>query len=500
MTDRMLCNALKGRITDAKQAAGLIRNGSVVAMSGYAMAGYPKAVPQALVERKEGGEDLRFSLITGANVPWLDETFAKADLLSRRVPMISGKTIAGQVNAGQVRYPEQQMCKMPRLLHAGCFGKIDVAVVEAAAVTWEGFLIPSSSVGIVQYLMEEAGQIIIEVNHAVPEELIGIHDIYTLRQYPDALPIPLTNTSDRIGKTGIQLDLDKVKYVVETDIPERAQSSAAPAQKTSLQITKHLMHFLRNEYRTDFGNRLPPVQTGFGNIANAIADSFQTSDFSGLRFFCGGVSVPVLRLLASGKAVSITAGGLEMNEEAEGLLRSIPELPKKFVLRNGDLINNSEMIGRLNLLALNSAIEVDIYGNVNASHIAGSRVVNGIGGGANFAQNSGLSVIVLASAGKNGAISNVVPMVSHVDITEHDVDVIITENGVADLRGCDDRERARCIIENCTAGTYREMLRRYLADAEEQCGGHHPQLPDEAFAWYRRLKENGTMQEKKQDE
>ena len=164
------------------------------------------------------------------------------------------------------------------------------------------------------------------------------------------------------------------------------------------------------------------------------------------------------------------------------------------MLRNGDLINNSEIIGRLGVLALNTSIEIDIYGNVNSSHIAGTRVVYGIGGGANFAQNAGLSIVLIPSMSKGGAISNIVPMVSHQDICEHDIDVVITENGLADVRGLDDLQRAEAIIENCAADEYKQPLFDYFS-AAKKLGGHHPQNPQLAFAWYTRLKETGTMHE-----
>ena len=151
------------------------------------------------------------------------------------------------------------------------------------------------------------------------------------------------------------------------------------------------------------------------------------------------------------------------------------------------------MIQRLGVFALNSGIEADIYGNVNSSHIAGTRVVNGIGGGANFAQNAELSVLVLVSENKKGAISTIVPMVSHQDISEHDIDVVVTENGVADLRGKDELERAHLVIENCASPRYRPLLKDYLQQAVREKGGQHPQNPFEAFQWHKRLKETGTM-------
>jgi succinyl-CoA:acetate CoA-transferase len=480
------------RISAAEEAAASIRNGMTVAMSGYAMAGYPKAVVDALVQRKQSGEELTFELITGANVPWLDEKLAAEGLVSRRVPMVASRTLAAQANSGSLHYVEQQMSKMPRLLRSNSFGEIDITVVEALGFDENGDLIPTSSVGMTHYLMDAADQIIVEINAAQPEVLRDLHDIYIPAAAPDTQPIPLVRTSQRIGKPGIPVDPTKIRYIVETDLPERLGPQPAGTMVTK-RIADHLFNFLELEVHKT--GHLPPIQTGFGSIADSIADAFQQSSFRDLEFFCGGITEPVLELLVSGKATALSAGGLGMSERVEQILNDTPNLSDHLVIRNGDISNSAEVIGRLGLVALNTGIELDVYGNVNSSHVAGSRVVNGIGGGAGFAQNAGLSVMLMPSVAKGGAISNIVPMVSHQDISEHDVDVVVTENGVADLRGLDDGERADAIVTHCASDAYRGQLAAYLKTARKQSGGHHPQLPQAAFDWYRRLKEEGTMLE-----
>nr|MDJ0952386.1 acetyl-CoA hydrolase [Acidimicrobiia bacterium] len=209
------------RTTTAEEAAASIGKGLTVAMSGWAMAGYPKAVVAALVQRKRNGEDLSFGLITGANVPWLDETLGAENLVTRRAPMVASRTLAAQANKGSLSYVEQQMSKMPRLLRRGSLGHIDVAIVEAVGFADNGDLIPTSSVGVTHHLMDAADEIIVEVNAAQPEVLRQLHDIYVPKAAPDTQPIPLTATNQRIGRTGIPVDPEKVRYVVETDIPER---------------------------------------------------------------------------------------------------------------------------------------------------------------------------------------------------------------------------------------------------------------------------------------
>jgi succinyl-CoA:acetate CoA-transferase len=487
-----ICAPLKNQVTSAAEASELILDGMTVAMSGYAMAGYPKAVPGELVRRKNTGEKLNINLITGANVPWLDDVLGGAEIISGRVPMCASRELSSQVNAGEVRYVEQQMCKMPRLLRSRSFGKIDVLVVEALAITEDG-LIPTTSAGFTNYLLDAATEIIVEINRAQPEILFGLHDIFIPKPPPATEPIPLKTCRDRIGSTLIPVDLSKIKFIIETDAPENIVELTACTEE-SRKIAANLFNFLQKEYQTNSGGMLPPLQLGFGNIANAIADLLQRSNFTNLQFFCGGVSEKVIELLQRGKASGISTGGISMNENVAKMLGQIPDVREKLILRNGEMMNNAEVVGRLGVVALNTGIEIDIYGNVNSSHIAGSRVVYGIGGGANFAQNAGLSVLLIPSMSKGGAISNIVPMVSHQDICEHDIDLVITENGYADIRGLDDLQRAEAIILNCAAEEYQQQLFGYFNEAKK-LGGHHPQNPQKAFAWYTRLKETGTMHE-----
>ena len=496
MKDRIRKDSLLNLVTGPEQASTYIKDGMTLAMSGYAMAGYPKAMVEALVARKEKGEDIAINLITGANVPWVDELLGQAGIINRRIPMIAGRTLASAANKGTLTYVEQQMNKMPRLLRKECFGPIDVAIVEAIGFDEDGRLIPSSSVGMVHHLMDAAEKIVVEINSAYPAVMEGLHDIHVPLAPPKTEPIPLMSTAHRIGDTAIPVDEDKILAIVPTDKKEDLGPQGKSTEQAQ-KIAEHLFCFLASEYE-GWQGKLPPIQTGFGNIANAIAEAFAKSDFTDLHFFCGGVTEPLMELLASGKATAVSTGGLGMSPRVEEILSSFPNLRDHLVIRNGDITNNGEVIGRLGLIALNTAIEMDIYGNVNSSHIAGNRVVNGIGGGANFAQNSGLSVMVLPSVSKGGAISNIVPMVSHQDISEHDIDLVVTENGVADLRGLDDQERAEAIIQNCASQIYRPQLVQYLTDAREQCGGHHPQLPIKAFEWYTRLKTHKTMLENNQ--
>lgn len=474
----------------AEEAAMYIKNGMTVAISGYSSSSYPRAVPQAIAKRKSNGEALSLNLISGSALSQLDELLS--DVVARRVPLQGGKSMAKHINNGSCHYVEQQICRIVRLLESGKLGKIDVAIIEACAVDESGHIYLGSSIGIAPLLMEIADKIIIECNAAIPKEVAKLHDIFLPGTPPNRRPIPFSKINERVGQTTIQAPIDKIKYIVQTDIQPEPEPHRAPSEEI-LKTVQNLMKFLSKEYPLDGPKKLPPIQTGFGQLAEAITDAMHGSEYQDIEFYAGGLLESHMEMIASGKAKAATATYMQFTPRTAELFRNIEGLENKLVLRNLDVINEAETTSRFGILALNSCVEADIYGNVNSSHICGNRVVNGIGGGASFAQNAGLSVMLLPSTSKKGNISTIVPMVAHTDISEHDIDVIITDQGFADLRGLDDLERANAIIENCAAEEYKSLLRQYLEGAIEKYGGHHPQDMTEAAKWHERLRTTGSM-------
>ncbi|MHB1314537.1 MAG: acetyl-CoA hydrolase/transferase C-terminal domain-containing protein [Christensenellales bacterium] len=490
--DSSLCE----RISSAEAAAGSITSGMTVAMGGYTSSGYPKAVATELVKLRADEKDFKINILGGSSIGPIEDLLANAHMIDRVMPMIDSKTMSQSINQFKIHYVEQQMSKMPRLLRSGAFGKVDVAIIEAIACTKEGHIIPTSSVGMTPKLLDMAESVIIEINLAQPENLVGFHDIYLPGFPPNREPIPLYYVNQRIGDPFLRVDPEKIKYIVESNQPDET-TNTSDGSETTQKITDNLLNFLELEVKNQWEGYLPPIQTGIGNLASNIVHAFSDSNFRDISFFCGGLLEANLELMLTGKVKAASAGSIQMTPRVMDIIRShADELKKILVIRNAEITNNAETIGRMGIISLSSAIEADIYGNVNSSHIAGTKVVNGIGGGANFAQNASLSVLLIPSETKGGAISTIVPMVSHLDIVEHDIDVMITEQGVADLRGKDEVERAQCIIRNCASPFYKAMLDNYLKRAIEQVGGHHPQLLEEGFSWHIRLSKTGTMQEK----
>jgi len=339
-----------------------------------------------------------------------------------------------------------------------------------------------------------AEKVIVEINLSQPAQLEGMHDIYTQQAPPRRSPIPLSAPEDRIGTPYIPCAPEKIAAIVVTGIVDNVRP-LAPIDDCSRQISSHMINFLKREVRV---GRLPqnllPLQSGVGNVANAVLAGLLDSDFEDMTCYTEVIQDSMLDLLDAGKVT--IASGCSITPSAEGLVRfkeRINFYRDRIILRPQDVTNHPEIARRLGVISMNTAIEVDIYGNVNSTHIMGQQIMNGIGGSGDFARNAYLTIFATPSTAKDGAISSIVPMVSHHDHTEHDVMVVITEQGVADLRGLSPKERAKLIIDNCAHPDYRDMLMDYYQRAELGKHKHTPHLLAEALSWHQRFINTGTM-------
>ncbi|WP_049623314.1 acetyl-CoA hydrolase/transferase family protein [Frateuria defendens] len=501
MNTRIAHAGLGARLMPAEQAAGLIRPGMTVGMSGFTGAGYPKVVPQALaahiVAAHERGEAFALRVLTGASTaPELDGALAKAGGIEFRLPYQSDPELRARINSGQIEYMDIHLGQVAQYTWFGFLGKIDVAVVEVAGILPDGRLIPSTSVGNNKTWLDLAEKVIIEVNHRQPLGLDGMHDIYYGTALPpQRKPIPLLHPGDRIGEPYLRVDPAKVIAVVESDAPDRL-GRFAPPDEACRRIAGHLVEFFRHEIRAGrLGEQLLPLQSGVGNIANAVLGGLREGGFRGLTAFTEVIQDGMLELIGDGTIATASATALSLSPEGvDEFVRNIAHYREHIVLRPQEISNHAELVRRLGCIALNGMVEADLYGNVNSTHVAGSSIINGIGGSGDFARNGFLSCFLSPSMAKNGAISALVPFVSHVDHTEHDVGVIVTEQGLADLRGLSPKQRARTLIAHCAHPDYRAQLEDYFDRACRLSRGKHtPHLLDESLSWHQRFLDHGSM-------
>jgi succinyl-CoA:acetate CoA-transferase len=493
--------AFAAKVMDAAAAARLIRPGDTVGMSGFTGAGYPKAVPQALARQietaHEAGDPFAIRVWTGASTgPELDGALARAKGVDFRLPYNSDPYAREQINAGTMQYIDMHLSQVAPMAWQGFLGPLDVALVEVSAILADGSVIPSSSVGNNKTWLDLADRVILEVNSWQSAALEGMHDIYYGTALPpDRVPIPLVRPSDRIGQPGFRIDPAKVVAVVATDTPDRNAPFKAP-DPAALAIAGHLMEFLAHEVKL---GRLPrsllPIQSGVGNIANAVLHGLQDSPFEPMTAYTEVLQDGMLDLLASGKLSFASATAFSLSPDAaERLNRDMARYRDRIILRPQEISNHPEVVRRLGCLAMNGMIEADIYGNVNSTHLMGSRIQNGIGGSGDFARNAYISMFMAPSTAKGGKISTIVPQVSHVDHIDQDVQVIVTDQGLADLRGLAPKQRADVVIANCVHPAYRDQLADYYARAlRDSYGMQSPSLLREALSWHQRFIETGSM-------
>ena len=283
--------------------------------------------------------------------------------------------------------------------------------------------------------------------------------------------------------------------IVETHSADRDNVFSVP-DENSQKIAGHILEFLGQEVKK---GRLPksllPLQSGVGNIANAVMAGLRDGPFESLTAYTEVLQDGMLEMIRCGKLVSASATAFSLSAKAlEELNGSLEFYRDRIVLRPQEISNHPEIIRRLGVIAMNGMIEADIYGNVNSTHVMGTSIMNGIGGSGDFARNAFLSIFMTPSQAKDGAISCIVPMASHVDHTEHDVQVLVTEQGLADLRGLSPNQRAMTIIENCAHPKFKDALRDYHERALKVSSGKHtPHILNEALSWHQKYLEQGRM-------
>ncbi|MEB0133862.1 acetyl-CoA hydrolase/transferase family protein [Actimicrobium sp. CCC2.4] len=491
--DRIRLPALHERITTAAAAAALIQDGMTVGMSGFTKSGDAKEVPLAMAERARQ-RPFKITLMTGASLGNdVDKLLTEAGVLARRLPFQADPVLRAAINRGEVMYVDQHLSETVEMLRTRQLGPIDIAIVEAIAITETGAIIPSTSIGNSASFAILADKVIVEINLNQSLELEGLHDIFIPKHRPQREPMPLITPSDRVGTTAIHIPPEKIVAIVITEKNDSSSTILPPDADTDA-IAAHLVDFFKEEVRIGrLTNQLLPLQAGIGTIANAVMTGFINSPFAGLTMYSEVLQDSTFDLFDAGKLDFASGSSITLSaDKGKQVFGELARYKERLVLRPQEVSNHPEIIRRLGIIAINTALEADIYGNVNSTHTLGTHVMNGIGGSGDFARNAYLAVFATKSLAKGGRISSIVPMVSHVDHNEHDVDILVTEIGLADLRGLAPRERARVIIDYCVAEPYRQLLRDYVAEAGER-GGHTPHVLEKALSWHTRYRDTGTM-------
>ncbi len=481
----------------AEEAAQMIKNGDTIGLSGFTAPGTPKAITEAIgakaAKEHAEGRPFKVNLFTGASTSdHVDGILSRENAINMRAPYQNVPDLRKRINSHDCHYFDRHLSEMAQETRYGFYGKIDYAIIEAAAVSPDGEVILGTGVGNVPTYAMMADKIFIELNEILPETLYGMHDIYMPLDPPYRREIPIYRANDRIGSPVLKIDPSKVVGIVKTKFYDGVKSFTAP-DEVSKQIGSNVVKFLVSEYMS---GKLPkeflPLQSGVGNVANAVLyDLGESKELPSFMMYTEVIQDAVLELMKKGKCTFASTCSMTFSDATEeSLFGDLKYFHDKILMRPAELSNNPEVIRRLGVIAMNTALEADIFGAVNSTHVLGTRMMNGIGGSGDFTRNAYISIFSCPSVSKGGRISNIVPMVSHADHSEHSVDIIVTDQGIADLRHKDPVERAYEIINNCAHPMYRELLLDYLKMGK---GGQTPHSLNAAYAFHNAFNEHGDM-------
>ncbi|KIK50141.1 hypothetical protein GYMLUDRAFT_253249 [Collybiopsis luxurians FD-317 M1] len=393
-TSPLLSVALLERLNDLLP---LFKYDDYIDWSGFTSVGYPKTLPTAIADDIESsnhqGEPStkNFNFFVGASVgPEVEDRWAALDMIARRYPHQLGKEVAKGINAGRIEVADRHLSIFPQNLTYGYYNihkkhgernkPLGWAIVEATAINSEGHIVPGASVGATPEILQSAAKIIIEVN------------------------------------------THRVVAIIETHKPDNTGSNV-PENDESWAIVRHLINFLEREVGE---GRLPklllPLQSGIGNVANSIIGGLAEGPFDNVQVWTEVLQDTFLRFFDSGKLDFATATSIKFSPDGfDHFYKNWTNYKDRLRLRSQQVATSPEIIRRMGIIAMNTPLEVDIYGHANSTNALGSRMLNGLGGSADFLRNAKISIMHTPSTrpSKNDptGISCIVPFASHVDQT-----------------------------------------------------------------------------------
>jgi len=480
-----------------EEAAARIPHGATVAFSGFTNSGAAKLLPRAIAARAkelhEWGEPYKIRVLTGASSSEsIDEPLAAAEAISWRAPYQSASRLRKQINSDEVDYVDMHLSQLSQTILAGFHGKLDFAVVEATEVIPDGRVYLTTSVGATPAYLKYADYVLIEINQFHSKRLREMADVVILPPPPHRVPVPLHDPLTKVGMPYAVVDPRRIIGIIQSNEPDRIQPFA-PGDWRSHKIAEHVLNFMLEEMSA---KRIPreflPLQSGVGNVGNAVmAVLGENPEIPPFAMYTEVFQESLVDLMERGKLTAASTTALTLTPDTlQRVYANMDFFAPRIVLRPQEISNHPGVVLRLGVIAMNTALEVDIYGNVNSSHIFGTDIMNGVGGSGEFTRNGFLSLYMCPSIAKGGKISSIVPMCPHIDNNEHSVQLIVTEQGLADLRGLGPMQRAKAIIDNCAHPAYRDYLHRYIEKARV---GHIRHDLESCFELHLNLMEQGAM-------
>lgn len=479
MSDRIRNSELEGKLTDEESAVRKhIITAHSIAFGGMGGQSVPKLIPRAMLEQKDELDGKALTILTGGGGTASFEKAMNNIDVARRYYYLSGKDFREKVNEGKAKFFDFWVGEYSHMIRRRLVPSsdgIDVTVIEVTGIGENGEIIPSLSVDTSMAMVQASKKVILEINTEKPV-LRGLHDMY-LSSIGE--PIPITGVLDRAGKPYLTIPESKIAAIVMGNTREEEAGSYSSVSAGDLVIAERISAVVDEELSKE---KFPiPLQLGAGPIASAVIEKM---DREQLDIWSEIIPSRWTSFIGS-KVKGISASAIYTlpgeQKYTDAFLEGYSDFGGEIILRTNEITNSSEVIARLGLIAVQQAISMDIFGAANVSHIGG-KIYNGVGGSGDFTRSARTTILALSSATSNGKFSKIVPMLPNVDIPKQDIDIVVTDQGSADLRGLSPVERARLIIERCSHPNFREDLSSYLEKALKN-PQHIPFEPDEAARW-----------------
>jgi acetyl-CoA hydrolase len=417
----------RSKVISAQDAVKVIQSNQRIYLGGGA--GAPQRVLHALVERADELRDVEIVhvLIFGA-APHLAPEYVKS---FRHRALFVGDNARAAVQSGRADFVPIFLSEIPRLFRDGTL-PLDAALIQVSPPDEHGFCSFGCEVGCTKPAAQAAKVVIAEVNRQMPRVL---------------------------GDSFIHVS--KLDYVVEVDdaLPEAPQAGGTAVHR---QIGKHIADLIPDG---------ATLQLGIGSIPDAVLA--QVGDRQDLGIHSELFSDGVIDLVERG-VITNDRKTLHPGKMVAGFLFGSKRLydfandNAIIELHPSDYVNDPFIIAQNdNMIAINSALAVDLTGQVCADSI-GPAIYSGIGGQLDFVRGAarsrgGKPIIALPATAKDGALSRIVAPLkpgAGVVTSRGDAHYVVTEYGVAFLHGKSIRARARSLID-IAAPQFREELERY---------------------------------------
>lgn len=328
-----------------------------------------------------------------------------------------GSSTRNAVNEGIADYTPIFLSHVPGLFYRGVV-PIDVALIQTSPPDRHGFMSLGVSVDLTKAAVESASLVIAQINQNMP----------------------------RVHGDGF-IHIDSVDFIVAHDAPLLEYEAKAPDEIVQ-RIGMHVARLIRDG---------DTIQVGYGSIPNAILSSLIYKQHLGVHtellsdglveLMKRGVVDNTRKSLDRGKTVATFCMG---KQEAYEYIHDNPGIE----FRTIDYTNNPLVIAQHeNMVAINSALEIDLSGQATAESI-GKTFYSGIGGQADFMRGAvlapgGKTILALQATAQDGEVSRIVPFLKEgagVTLTRGDIHYVVTEYGIAYLHGKNIRERAMELI------------------------------------------------------